>query len=96
MIQPYQGFWGDLKKPVIGLAPMDGVTDFAFRHMVVKYGRPSVVFTEFTSTEGLPHAPEKILRDFEYSESERPIVAQIYGSTPQSFYRAKNYAVGVS
>ncbi len=67
---------------------MDGVTDFAFRHMAVRHGHPDVVFTEFTPADGLPHAPEKILRDFEYSESERPIVAQIYGSEPLNFYRA--------
>jgi tRNA-dihydrouridine synthase len=34
------------------------------------------------------HAPEKVLRDFEYAEFERPIVAQIYGNDPDDFYRA--------
>ncbi len=85
---PFSGFWGRLKHPIIGMAPMDGVTDFACRAITAKYGRPSVVFTEFTTATGLFYAPEKILRDFEYSEIERPVVAQIYGNIPEDFYRA--------
>jgi len=27
----YKGFWDKLKKPIIGLSPMDGITDAAFR-----------------------------------------------------------------
>ncbi len=88
MTQPFQGFWGKLNRPIIGLAPMDGVTDFACRYIMAKYGRPDVVFTEFATAEGLFHAPEKILKDFEYDEVERPIVAQIYGNNPDDFYRA--------
>lgn len=88
MIQPYSGFWEKIPRPIIGLSPMDGVTDFAFRAMVAQYGRPDVLFTEFTTAEGLFYAPERILLDFEYSEIERPIVAQIYGHRPDDFYRA--------
>ncbi len=80
--------WQSLSKPIIGLSPMDGVTDFACRYITAKYGKPDVLFTEFTTVEGLFHAPERILRDFEYSEIERPIVAQIYGATPEYFYKA--------
>ncbi len=29
-----------------------------------------------------------MIRDFTYSESERPIIAQIYGQTPELFYKA--------
>lgn len=88
MVEPFLGFWEKLPKPVIGLSPMDGVTDFACRYITAKHGRPAVIFTEFTTVEGLLHAPEKILHDFEYSEIERPIVAQIYGADPDDFYRA--------
>lgn len=37
-------FWDDLysrEQPVIGMSPMDGVTDAPFRYMVAKYGRAS-------------------------------------------------------
>ena len=37
------------------MAPMDGVTDAAFRHMICKYGKPSVIITEFINVEGLAH-----------------------------------------
>ncbi len=47
-----------------------------------------MLITEFTTAEGLFYAPERILRDFEYREIERPIVAQIYGHRPDDFYRA--------
>lgn len=88
MSQPFFGFWEKLKRPIMALSPMDGVTDFACRYITVRHGRPDVVFTEFTTAEGLFYAPERILQDFEYSEIERPIVAQIYGHRPEDFYRA--------
>ena len=48
-----KGFWGKLKKPILALAPMADVTDPAFRKIIAKYGKPSVVFTEFVSCDGL-------------------------------------------
>lgn len=84
----FGGFWSRLLRPIIALSPMDGVTDFACRAMAARHGRPDVMFTEFTTTVGMFHAPEKVLRDFEYSEIERPIVAQVYGNRPDDFYRA--------
>ena len=41
-------FWQSLAKPIIGMAPMDGVTDVTFRHTVAMHGKPDVSFTEFT------------------------------------------------
>lgn len=90
MVENFLGFWEQLSKPVIGLSPMDGVTDFACRYITALHGKPAVIFTEFTTVEGLFHAPENILKDFEYSEIERPIVAQIYGANPDDFYRASH------
>ena len=88
MDKVFSGFWQTLARPIIGMAPMDGVTDFACRAITAKHGRPSVMMTEFTTATGLFYAPERILRDFEYSEIERPVVAQIYGNIPEDFYRA--------
>lgn len=79
-------FWKTLKKPIFGLAPMDGVTDAAFRRMVALYGKPDVIFTEFTSAEGIKHGAERVLDAFIYSELERPIVAQIFGADEEAFY----------
>lgn len=78
-------FWRSLPKPIIGLSPMDGVTDYPFRHIQKKYGKPDVVITEFTSVEGVCHGATHLLKDFQFDETQRPIVAQIYGTTPDSF-----------
>lgn len=67
---------------------MDGVTDAAFRFMSAKYGHPHVVYTEFTSAEGIEAGALRLMRDFRYSELERPVVAQIFGYHPKAFYKA--------
>jgi tRNA-dihydrouridine synthase B len=78
-------FWHQLKKPIIGLSPMDGVTDHPYRHIHKKYGQPAVMYTEFASVEGICHGAQRLLKDFLYDETQRPIVAQIYGTTPDFF-----------
>lgn len=83
MIQ--QTFWTNLDKPIVGLAPMDGVTDQPFRHIVQKYGQPDVFFTEFTNVAGLCHGATRLMRPLLYDSTQRPIVAQIFGKTPTSF-----------
>ena len=83
----FKGFWDNLEKPVVGLAPMDGVTDAAFRYMVCKHSSPSVVMTEFTNVEGLARGATQMLVAFLYSQIERPIVAQIYGVEVDSYYK---------
>jgi tRNA-dihydrouridine synthase B len=84
----YPSFWNTLHKPIIGLAPMDGVTDAPCRTMHGLYGRPDVVLTEFTNVEGLWRGSDRIFRDFLYTPAERPVVAQIFGCRPEYFYRA--------
>jgi len=84
----YPSFWDNLHKPIIGLAPMDGVTDAPCRTMHGLYGRPDVVLTEFTNVEGLWRGSDRIYRDFLYTPAERPVVAQIFGCQPAYFYKA--------
>jgi tRNA-dihydrouridine synthase B len=81
-------FWQTLEQPIIGLAPMDGVTDAPCRTMHGLYGRPDVVLTEFTNVEGLWRGSDRIFRDFLYTPAERPVVAQIFGCRPEYFYKA--------
>ncbi len=80
-------FWQKIRRPIVGLAPMDGVTDAAYRRIAARRGRPDVVLTEFTNVEGLSRGAQLMLEDFIYSEEERPAVAQIYGGEPESFYK---------
>jgi nifR3 family TIM-barrel protein len=93
------GFWPsatghsqsyEVTKPVFCLAPMADVTDCAFRQIIAKYGKPDVFWTEFVSADGLAHpeAREKLLVDLKFTESERPIVAQIFGSRPENIREA--------
>jgi tRNA-dihydrouridine synthase len=49
-------FWMTLPRPIIGLAPMDGVGDHPFRHIQKKYGNPAVIYTEFT-IDGVERIP---------------------------------------
>ena len=85
-------FWDRLEQPIIGLAPMDGVTDAPCRTMHGLYGRPDVVLTEFTNVEGLWRGSDRIFRDFLYTQAERPVVAQIFGCRPEYFYKAAHVA----
>lgn len=82
-----KGFWSNLKSPIIGLSPMDGVTDAPFRYMITKYSKPSLIMTEFCNVEGLARGAVSMLKEFIYCKSERPIVAQIYGVELDSFYK---------
>lgn len=91
------------------LAPMEDVTDTAFRELVLQNsisGNLHVLFTEFTSTDGMCHpvGRNKVSYRLKVSESERQllqelnvkIVAQIWGNNPEKFtktiqYITKNY-----
>jgi tRNA-dihydrouridine synthase B len=80
-----RGFWGQLPRPIIGLSPMDGVTDAAYRYIMAKHGHPAVMMTEFTAAEGIRAGAERLLQDFLYDDIERPVAAQIFGSDPAAF-----------
>ncbi len=75
-------------QPIIGLAPMDGVSDAPYRLIQKKYGGPDFVMTEFTNVIGLSRGIERLFEDQLYFEEERPIIAQIYGASPEDFYHA--------
>ena len=79
-------FWDTLPKGFIGLAPMDGVTDAIYRYIVAQQSKPDLIITEFTNVEGLSKNAVTLLKQFEYHEIERPIVAQVYGLDPEAFY----------
>lgn len=83
-----QNFWQKLKKPIFVLAPMANVTDAAFRLLIAKYGKPDVIWTEFVACDGLmSRGREHLMIDLKYDETERPIVAQIFGSKPENFFK---------
>jgi len=87
-------FWDKLNYPIVGLSPMDGVTDAPMRFITKKYGKADVIYTEFVSAEGLwrikkrGEMENKIWRNLLYDEFERPVIAQLFGSDPDSFFEA--------
>lgn len=83
-------FWKKLNMPMFVMAPMADVTDFAFRQMFVKYGKPDVFYTEFVSADGLASEEGRkfLSKELRFSENERPIVAQIFGANPENIEKA--------
>lgn len=87
-------FWESLKKPIMILAPMEGVTDTVFRQIVVSVGRPDVFFTEFVPVDAiLSKGKPAVMRSLDYTEVERPIVAQIWGTDPIKFTKVAKILV---
>lgn len=78
--------WSSLKKPVVGLSAIDGVSDAAMRQITALYGKPDFLVTEFTSADGVVHGVRRLLRDLYYTPEQRPIIAQIFGVQPEKFY----------
>jgi len=78
-------FWQSLKKPIIGLSPMDGVTDFPMRQIQSQIAKPDVMYTEFVSVEGFSIKPERLSKKLFFKENERPLIAQIFGHTPEVY-----------
>jgi tRNA-dihydrouridine synthase len=75
-----------LPKPFFVLAPMDDVTETAFRQIVDSTAAPDLNFTEFVNVDGLmsPGRP-KLLKKLKFVASEKHLVAQLWGLKPENF-----------
>ena len=93
-------FWKILPKPIFALAPMEDVTDTSFREVVAGLSDPQylhLLFTEFTSVDGMNHPKGKIRvsERLLVSRSEKnllkqkniKLVAQIWGNKPELFHK---------
>jgi nifR3 family TIM-barrel protein len=68
---------------------MEDVTDTVLRQVIARCGKPGVFFTEFTNVEGMfSNGVRLVTQRLRYSEAERPIVAQIWGTRPENFFKA--------
>lgn len=65
------------ERPVL-LAPMEDVTDIAFRLMCKRFGA-DMVYTEFVSADALIRNVSKTQQKLDVSDEERPVAIQIYG-----------------
>jgi len=97
-------FWKKADHPLMMLAPMEDVTDTSFRELILRISKPGqihVMFTEFTSTDGLchPQGRPKVEQRLNISPSENQLlrkyevklVAQIWGSNPEKYAEAVRY-----
>ncbi len=74
------------KYPVL-LAPMEDVTDPAFRLMCKKFGA-DLVYTEFVSSDALIRQVNKSMQKLSICDEERPVAIQIYGRDVDSMTEA--------
>ncbi|MCF6276627.1 MAG: tRNA-dihydrouridine synthase [Candidatus Magasanikbacteria bacterium] len=80
--------WTEIKKPILGLAPMADMTDSPFCRIMREIGGADVLFREMVSSEALVRNSEKTLKMTSFVEKERPTVQQIFGSNPEVMARA--------
>ncbi len=86
-----KNFWKNLAKPIIALAPMDGYTDSAFRRVCKEVNNGIIVYTEFTSADGIHFGAQKVKDRFNFDPSEQPIIGQIFGKNTETFITAAKY-----
>lgn len=96
-----KSFWQQISRPIIALAPMEDVTDTVFREVIRSVSSTealNLLFTEFTSTDGLCNeiGRKNVSARLLVSDSEREwlnktntkLVAQIWGSDPEKFLKS--------
>lgn len=72
----------DINKPLC-LAPMEDVTELPFRLICKRLGA-DIVYTEFTSSEGIIRDIPRIMEKIQINEEERPVGIQIFGGRPEA------------
>jgi nifR3 family TIM-barrel protein len=74
---------GDLtiENPLV-LAPMEDVSNLAFRLIAKRIGGPGLMFTEFVSAMAIHYGASKTLRKMRVHPDERPLAIQIFGGDP--------------
>ena len=79
--------WLEVKRPIVCLAPMDGVTNSAYRQIVRSLRKDVILFSEFTSVDGLVRSEHVRLR-LDYEPCEQPFFMQLFGNSPEIFAEA--------
>jgi len=73
-------------KPFFVLAPMDDVTETAFRQIVDSTVAPDLNFTEFVNVDGLMSSGRpKLMKKLKFVASEKRLIAQLWGLKPENF-----------
>ena len=69
--------------PPLVLAPMAGITDHLYRLMLRRIGGVGLVTMEFISSEAITRGNARQRAKMFFSDEERPLSIQIYGSDPE-------------
>ncbi|MFW5800680.1 MAG: tRNA dihydrouridine synthase [Spirochaeta sp.] len=77
-----------LPRPFLALAPMEDVTDRVFRGLVADHAPPDVFYTEFIAAQALAARRRTTMAALPFTQRERPLIAQIWGTDPDSFFEA--------
>lgn len=83
----------DLGDYPVFLAPMEDVTDPAFRLMCKRFGA-DMVYTEFVSSDALVRSVNSTMRKLNISDEERPVAIQIYGKNTDAMVEAARMVEG--
>ena len=78
--------------PPIVLAPMEGVTDRAFRTLIRELGGCGLAVTEFVSSEAMTRDVRDAWRMAELDPAEHPVSIQIYGRDPDRMAQAARFS----
>ena len=73
------------------LAPMEDVTDIAFRRLCKELGA-DIVYTEFVNSDGLIRSNKKTEKKLQINDAERPVGIQIYGGNLEPMIEAARIA----
>jgi len=76
-----------IQRPIIGLAPMHGFTNSELRLRCRKAGA-DVVYSEMIASEAIIRRIPKAFEMIGFEEGERPIVIQIFGTSPETMAEA--------
>ncbi len=75
---------------------MDDVTDVVFRRVVAECAMPDMFFTEFVNVDGLQSpGRDRVLNKLRKLSTEHTTVAQIWGKTPENYYKTAKELVNM-
>jgi tRNA-dihydrouridine synthase B len=76
--------WNSLKRPVLAMAPLSGITDSAFRQICKRFGA-DLVYSELASATAIVYSSEPTLNIISFNQLERPYIVQLFGNKPEHF-----------
>ena len=79
--------WSEVKRPIVCLAPMDGITNSPYRQIVRNINKDVILFSEFTNVNGLLKS-KKVRQRLDYKQFEHPFFMQLFGNEPKIFAEA--------